>query len=125
MTRDNSAYHEKYGNWAGNPAGSRPDLKRCCESVTTYEGRWPHSHQCRNRRGHGPGEAYCRVHDPERVEARRQEQQRRYNEGYNRDLVKWHAGSFKEALEKIAAGHNDARGLAQEVLAKYTAGLRK
>lgn len=54
----------RYGVRAGNPEGHREDPARCVAEVRE-SGRWPHYHQCSNKRGHGPDGLYCRTHDPE------------------------------------------------------------
>lgn len=51
----------RYGEWAGNPKGTKEDPARCVEEVCGAD-RWPVFHQCRRKRGYGPGGAYCRQH---------------------------------------------------------------
>lgn len=49
-----------YGKWAGCPKGWPEDQFRCVAEVLR-----PHSltHvQCRRKRGHGPGAAFCKQH---------------------------------------------------------------
>lgn len=58
-----------YGQWAGNPKGTLEDVSLCIESVMPNE-RAPIAHQCRRKRGHGPGGLYCAQHNPERLKAR-------------------------------------------------------
>jgi len=118
---DNSHYKKIYGAWAGN-SGHKPDFTRCCTEVTTYMGRWPSSHQCSRKRGHGPGKAYCRQHDPEVVKARQEKADRENRIRWNRERMKWHGPIFYKALEEIVAGHNDPRSLAKEVLNEFHKG---
>lgn len=112
-------YQEKYGAWAGHPEGHPPDHTRCCEEITYYVGRWPKHKQCDRKRGHGPEGAYCKQHDPEVVAKRRSEKDQREREKWNERRYEFYGKSFFKVLEQIAAGHNDARGLAQETIAKF------
>lgn len=47
-----------YAVWAGNPSGTPYDPTRCAESVS----RNYVNEQCSRRRGHGPGELFCKQH---------------------------------------------------------------
>lgn len=125
MARTNEKYLPKYGAWAGRPNGNAPDFNRCCEEVTRYIGNWPSSGQCVRKRGHGPGEQYCKQHDPEAVAARRAEADAKATKDFNARRFQYHGRTFYNALKQIAEGHNDARGLAQEVLATFEEGARK
>lgn len=50
-----------YGNWAGNPKGTKEDTTRCIEEVRSrFAGDF--GHQCTRNRGHGPNELYCAAH---------------------------------------------------------------
>lgn len=118
-------YKDKYGAWAGRPAGSAPDFTRCCEEVTTYIGGWPRYHQCARKRGHGPDGAYCKQHDPVAVKAREEASQARYTADYNKRRYGFHGEKFFNVLKEIAEGHNDARGLAQETIDKFMEGMKK
>jgi hypothetical protein len=124
MSETTAAYEEKYGAWAGFTNGHKPDFARCCVEVTDYSTRWPRYHQCSKKRGHGPDGAYCKQHDPEAVKARRDASTARSNEKMNKERYGWYGRKFFGALQKIAEGHNDARGLAQEVVAEFKAGER-
>jgi hypothetical protein len=116
---NNDRYPEKYGAWAGNREGTKPDYTRCCEEVGDTSTRWPSYHQCSRKRGFGPDQAYCRQHDPAAVEERRKAAEERSNQDYNRWWLGVSSPRFRDALKQIAEGHNDPRGLAQEVLAAY------
>lgn len=122
MARDNATYPARYGEWAGKPDGVPPDYERCCETVHGDGGFRILPHQCTKRRGYGPGEAYCKQHDPEAAMARRLASDERSRVAWNRQRINFHGATFKRALEQIAAGHNDARALASEVLAEFHEG---
>lgn len=50
-----------YGEWAGNPKGSKEDPERCITEVwPQYRGWIPG--QCARKRGHGPDGEYCKQH---------------------------------------------------------------
>lgn len=53
-------HKKKYGQWAGNPRGSQPDLTRCAEEV--YPKHSWFSRQCTRKCGHGPDGAFCKQH---------------------------------------------------------------
>lgn len=115
-----TSFHKKsYGDWAGNPAGHLADLTRCCEEVRNEPGAGWGYHQCVRKCGYGPEGAYCKQHDPEAVA----ERQRKQGKAYRAKCLNWsyesHGKRFYEALEKIANGHNDARGLAQEIVTAF------
>jgi hypothetical protein len=112
MGDSNSLYKESYGAWAGNREGRKPNLTLCCEAVWIREGNWSRESQCTRKRGFGPDLAYCKQHDPAAVEARKKAATAKYNEQHNRERYSWHGRSFFDALQKIADGHNDARGFA-------------
>lgn len=111
-------YKEKYGAWAGFPAGHKPDLSRCCEAVWSRE-RWSRQYQCTKPRGYGPDGAYCKQHDPQAVKARRAAADTRGKIAWRKRMLEAHGSSFFDALTKIAEGHNDARGLAQEIVDRF------
>ena len=60
-----------YGAWVGNPKGRLEDTALCIEEVIE-PGRGGFFHQCGKRRGHGKGGLYCKIHDPEYVNAKQQ-----------------------------------------------------
>lgn len=117
-------YPKRYGTWASYPQGNAPDFSRCCERVFGSLGS-PGGHQCNRPRGHGPDEAYCKQHDPAAKQARREASTARYNEQTNNERYKWYGPKFFNALAKIAEGHNDSRGLAQEVIDEFKKGERR
>ena len=119
-------YKEKYGAWAGNPVGRPADMTLCCEEVTPAErGGYVHRHQCTRPRGYGPDQAYCKQHDPDKVAERIKERQRAWVEKSNKERYQWYGRTFFDAIQQIADGHNDARGLAQKVIAKFHDGAYK
>lgn len=114
MSEPTSLHKERYGVWAGRPAGVRCDPERCAEEV--YDGHL--HHQCTRRRGHGPEGAYCRQHDPAAKREREKAGDRKYQERIRRD-TRLYGAPFVEVLVSIARGHNDPRAVAREVLTKY------
>lgn len=114
-------YKKKYGAWAGNPEGRAPDYALCCEEVWTRE-RWARHHQCSKKRGYGPDGAYCKQHDPATVKARSDAVDARYREKWNKGRYEIYGRTFFDVLLKIAEGHNNARGLAQEAIDSFKAG---
>jgi hypothetical protein len=115
-----SLHKPRYGDWAGNPRGWAPDPALCCEEVYP-PGRAMIPGQCAKSRGHGPEAAYCAVHAPEAVEARRNAAQAAYDAKWEPDRIRSARAqatpSLIAALQAIAAGHNDPRTLATETLA--------
>lgn len=111
-------YPASYGAWATNPEGYKPDLTRCCEAIWTKE-RWSRQLQCGRKRGHGPDQAFCKQHDPSVVSARKAEMKKRADAAWLARRYEIHGKSFFETLKKIADGHNDARGLAQEAIRSF------
>jgi len=124
MTEKSEHYKKRYGNWGGRPNGDAPDYSKCCHEVFPSE-RGAIHHQCFRPRGHGPDGAYCKQHDPAAVKARNKASTARYNEQFNKERYKWHGRAFFDALVLIAEGHNDARGLAQEVIDKFNEGAQR
>lgn len=114
-------YKGAYGVWAGLPTGNAPDYSRCCEQVWSRE-RWSRHYQCTKPRGHGPDGAYCKQHDPDVVKARHAAADARSKAKWNKERHQIHGRTFFDALVKIAAGHNDARGLAQETIDAFKKG---
>lgn len=68
---------ERYGKWAGNPKGHPYNPTRCAYEVFTNNRGYIH-HQCVKKRGHGPDELFCKVHDPEAIKKRQEKQTVRY-----------------------------------------------
>ena len=52
---------KRYGEWAGDPHGYAGDPDRCVKVVKTQRGSYLFM-QCRFKKGHGPGGAYCKIH---------------------------------------------------------------
>lgn len=101
----------------------KPDLKRCRASVPERSGFG--SHQCSRkvvvqRAGYG----FCAQHDPVVRRAKQQERdaawQRQHQAENDMRARQARERALQrdalDAIRKIAAGHNDARGLAQQVL---------
>jgi hypothetical protein len=122
MGEQSKHYRNRYGTWAGDPEGRRPDFTRCCVSVTPNErGGGARTHQCFRARGHGPDEAYCKQHDPATVKARAAKADEEYRVKHYAEMKRWCGPSFLEALRKIAAGHNDPRTFATEIVEDFDA----
>lgn len=65
------------------------------------------------------GGRYCRVHTPDAVAARAIAATARYEanrRAERKQAIAWHGAKLVAALRSIAAGHNDPRTLAAEVL---------
>ena len=112
-----SSYHKKsYGRYGRGI--SDPNL--CAEGV--WDG-WGHQ-QCSRKRCHGPEQAYCKQHDPVTIKARREANAAKYRaERDAKDKAREAERAATQlgkdaiaALQAIADGHNDPRGLAQSVL---------
>lgn len=115
---EDNLYPKSYGAWAGNPKGQEPDLTRCCAKVWSKDS-WSREGQCNRKRGYGPDGAYCRQHDPKVAAERRKQVDERYQEKRRARMMEVHGKTFYDALVEIAAGNNDARGLAREVIDKF------
>ena len=69
---------------------------------------------------------WCKIHDPVAIEKKNQERKAKWDREWEAKQKQWAFESdlkkFRsicvDAIRNIAAGHNDARGLAQEILAK-------
>ena len=114
-----SSYHKKrYGRMGSILA----DPNRCAEGVSTGDG-WGYF-QCSRKRGHGPEQAYCKQHDPDAVKAKREARRAKWRAEYDAkdkareaELAATQLGKDAiAALQAIADGHNDPRGLAQSVM---------
>lgn len=99
-----------------------PDYSRCCMSVRRPMGHTHIPGQCARKNGHGPHGAYCKQHDPEEVKRRDQERSRKYESEMYPKRMNWHrqkwADELKGVLQEIAAGHNDPRALAQDIITR-------
>tara|TARA_R110000744_G_scaffold203992_1_gene322864 strand:- start:132 stop:500 length:369 start_codon:yes stop_codon:yes gene_type:complete len=106
----------QYPKGYGRRNQSLPDYERCAEAVSSGDG-WLGSHQCSRKAKHGPHGAWCKQHDPEAVKAKREARDVKWK-------AEWKASSANNkfkidcqvAIRSIAAGHNDPRGLAQEII---------
>lgn len=114
----NVRYPEAYGTWAGNPAGTPPDYSRCCETVSNRE-RFIRFYQCKKSRGFGPDKAYCKQHDPAAREKKREEADAKFAKKTRGWRLEGFAPRFLDVLNQIAAGHNDPRAIAKEVIAEF------
>ena len=95
--------------------------RNCCETIWQGMARYGCS---RNGVVERKGKRYCRQHDPVAVDARRKKRDEEWCRKQMADEAAWQRKAAKmalahasvEAIRQIAAGHNDARGLAQQVL---------
>lgn len=115
-------WHGKYG--------AKPDLKKCRASVK--EAAFI-NHQCTKKatvwRPNEDGETYgyCRQHDPVLVKQRRDARSAKWDAKWQQEMDAHQKAeeerrallACKEAIQQIAGGHNDARGLAVETLKKF------
>ena len=98
------------------------DPTRCVMSVMDHKTgmRFPASRQCKRARGHGEGGLFCKLHDPAAVEAKRQATLQRRNSRADREArERRRPDAYRAALQAIADGHNDPRGLARETLDEW------
>lgn len=118
-------YPKNYGSWAGRPDGVKPNYQCCAAEVSRSEGNWTRFSQCTRKCGHGPDGAFCKTHDPVAVERRRDKSTAAWKAKWNAERYQLHGETFFNALQKIADGYNDARGLAQEVIEEFHKGAMK
>lgn len=96
-----------------------PDYSKCAAKINGgYE-----QHQCARKNGHGPHGSWCKQHNPEEKKAKiaariaamndRSAERRRQN-AFDQEC--------KDAIRKIANGHNDPMGLAKSIVAKLENG---
>lgn len=123
MSESNALYKRRYAAWAGRPNGAAPDYERCCVEVFPAE-RGANHHQCRKLRGFGPDEAYCKQHDPANVAAKQAAADEKYRLESNARRYGYYGRRFYDTLKLIAEGHNDARGLAADLINEFDAGAR-
>lgn len=117
---ENRLYKPDYGY--GLHGVKKPDYSLCCVEVCRPQGGWTYFGQCAKKRGYGPDGAYCKTHDPATVAARQEKANASYKAKSNAERYSWHGRAFYNALKQIAEGHNDARGYAAEVIAKFHEG---
>jgi len=94
----------------------KSNYDRCAKAV--YSDGWG-GHQCARKNGHGPHGAWCKIHDPVAVKAKREAANAKLNAEWaalQRDTEFTRA--CRAAIREIAAGHNDPRGLAQGIIDK-------
>jgi hypothetical protein len=105
--------------------------KYCCASVHDGD-RSVGFHQCsRKPKVHYGALGYCRQHDPVAVQAKRDESARKWRAEWDAKKASYARAEAEKrlredalsAIRQIAAGHNDPRGLASEILARHEAGL--
>ena len=97
-----------------------------CEGSKYYQvGRFGEFHQCESKGKHEwQGHRWCGVHHPPTVEAKKQARSDEWARERAAQSARYRIAESErqqryaalEAIKKIAAGHNDPRGLAMEVL---------
>jgi hypothetical protein len=110
--------------WGQSPA----KRDRCRASV--YTSVW--SHQCQRkpkiqREVDGKLYLFCYQHDPVAIDAKRKARQEKWDKEWAEKEAGWARkeaegkalDACKEAIQKIAAGHNDPRTLAMETLKMF------
>ena len=121
MSELTSHHKSRYGRWAGMPNGVPAKPENCAEEIFRDHHYW----QCPRKRGYGPEGAYCKQHDPESVAKKRAEREAKWEAEWAESQRKHARNAFKlrfeKALREIAAGHNDPRLLAAELLSEYDA----
>ncbi len=129
FTELTSFHKRRYGMDRFNPQGtSSADPARCAKGVRNSGALWGRQDQCTRKRGHGPEQAYCAQHDPERRAAREaarrekeeedfEAQQAKVNASLARRTMIWLAApAMKDALQRIRDGVDDPREIAAEAL---------
>ncbi len=105
----------------------KPNMAQCRASVWDRQ-VWSRDYQCSRKATcervvDGQTYGFCKQHDPVVGEARRKETHQRWDreaaERAENRRIEALMPECKAALEKIAAGHNDPRSLAIEILAKF------
>lgn len=122
--------------WTARHSNSPGEPKRCRAAVTPKDDRfgWLHQHQCTRkplvfRCVDGADYGFCKQHDPEAVKAmdaaRRASWSAEWKANEEKERLRKQTllamDACKAAVEQIAAGHNDPRSLAAEVLSLFPA----
>ena len=95
-----------------------PDYSRCAAMVPDG-GRSVLFHQCARKNGHGPHGAWCKTHDPDAVNAKREVRYAKWRAEWDKaDRQREFDAACKLAVRQIAEGHNDPRGLCQSIIDK-------
>lgn len=105
-----------------------PNERRCCAEVMYYIGSWPHYKQCEAPGKFIEGEyAWCGKHNAAAYDRREAKYQERiakeradFDAKFERERARGraiiNAEAYRKALEEIANGSNDARGVARRAL---------
>ena len=93
---------------------------KCQEAIMRYVGNWPQGlAQCTRSAKVGDR---CRQHDPVFIAKKEADRTVKYNNEWAARRKEIHGAAFYNALELIAAGHNDPRTLATEMIDKFKEG---
>ena len=93
------------------------DPGKCQQEVYVSEGGWPRYYQCSRR----PlaGTQHCKQHQPDAIEARRAEADKRHQKAWRKRMMEFAGPTFFDALKKIADGDNNPRETAREAIARF------
>jgi len=92
------------------------ETKQRCEARVCYDS-WGHSHQCyKPAIIQQDGKWYCKIHDPEYIEQKKQERQRKWDAEWSEKQKQWHREEVIKSLTK---------GFSIETLSKHTANIRE
>jgi hypothetical protein len=118
---DSPEFRGQYRSYYGRSySPQEPDYTRCASSVTP-QGGW-FSAQCTRKNGHGPHGAWCKQHNPVAVKERQDARDKQWHAKWDADRRRLEfAAQCQAAIRQIAAGHNDPRGLAQEIIDRLEA----
>jgi hypothetical protein len=107
-------YRKLYGS-------ALPDYSKCCALVFPSDGGFA-PYQCTRKAAHGPEGAYCKMHDPAAIEARKKAAQAKWDAVARLERPKLYAMDMLDVLKRIAAGHNDPQRIANEIVSKIENG---
>lgn len=101
FTSRKEAGQYKYGAGAGNPNGRPYDPARCAELVSPpgRAGIFLRA-QCSRKPGYGPEGIFCKLHDPENEQAKRDAANKRYDDKVRAERPRWRAGEMLKLLRE-------------------------
>ncbi len=96
---------------------------RCQVRVYHPMGNWGHTEQCRRAgRTNDGGVWHCKQHSDAEVQRRGAAKDAKMDKEWAGRRMQIYGHSFYNVLEQIAAGHNDARGLARKTIHEFNGG---
>lgn len=76
--------------------------------------------RCSRPDGHGPDGAYCKQHNPVTRQVKRDARDAKWREEWDKQArFDKFTRAARQAIRDIAAGHDDARGLAIKILKEF------